>query len=297
MNQSRGRRRCAMSASTNGHGAGSPNSGRSGYRELGASATEALARFITIAVEHGAKTPEGLRVYLYSALSPDSECGREAHHEKWMAKNCLPLGELDRERIADIDRRLGLKLDGSPMAANTPNRIRIIARASVQSAIEAGAIAPDAWPQRSKTRAGRKVARTRRSVDVRSVPRPSAMAEAIDAIVTQQPGSKTYRVMTAVAYYAGLRPSEVVMLRVRSAELPAEGGGRLDVTEADISFDEPGEPEDRAAQRADPAGTRRGAARVGRTEQPHVSRSVAVPNAQQPPSQRFELGTCVASRA
>ncbi len=64
----------------------------------------------------------------------------------------------------------------------------------------------------------------------------------LDAIVTQQPGSKTYRVMTAVACYAGLRPSEVVMLRVRSTELPAEGWGRLDVTEADISFDKPGEP-------------------------------------------------------
>ena len=65
------------------------------------------------------------------------------------------------------------------------------------------------------------------------------MAKAID---TQQPGSKNYRVMTAVAYYAGLRPSEVVMLRVRSTELPADGWGRLEVTEADISFDEPGEP-------------------------------------------------------
>jgi len=204
------------------------------------SATESLARFITIATEHGAKTPEGLRVYLYTALAPGSE--RDAQHEKWMGKNSLTLGDLDRERIADIDRRLGLKLDGSPLAANTTNRIRIIARASVQSAIEAGAVAADAWPQRSKTRARRKVARTKRSVDVRALPSPAAMAEAIDAIVTQQPGSKTYRVMTAVAYYAGLRPSEVVMLRVRSAELPKDGWGRLDVTEADISFDEPGEP-------------------------------------------------------
>jgi integrase len=68
------------------------------------------------------------------------------------------------------------------------------------------------------------------------------MAEAIDAIVTQQPDNETYRVMTAVAYYAGLRPSEVVMLRVRSAELTTDGWGRVDVTEADISFDEPGEP-------------------------------------------------------
>lgn len=206
------------------------------------SATESLARFITIATEHGAKTPEGLRVYLYTALAPDSEGLRDAQHEKWMAKNSLTLGDLDRERIADIDRRLGLKLDGSPMAANTANRIRIVARASVQSAIDAGAVSADAWPQRSKTRARRKVARTKRSVDVRALPSPAAMAAAIDAIVTQQPGSKTYRVMTAVAYYAGLRPSEVVMLRVRSTELPMEGWGRLDVTEADISFDEPGEP-------------------------------------------------------
>ena len=64
-----------------------------------------------------------------------------------MAKHCLTLGELDRERVADIDR---------------------------------------------------KVARTKRNVDVRSLPRPASMAEAIDAIVTQQP-SKTYPAMTAVA--------------------------------------------------------------------------------------------------
>jgi integrase len=51
-----------------------------------------------------------------------------------------------------------------------------------------------------------------------------------------------YQTMTAVAYYAGLRPSEVVMLRARSLHLPAGGWGRLDVVEADVSFDEPGEP-------------------------------------------------------
>jgi hypothetical protein len=139
----------------------------------------------TRAVEHGAKAPEGLRVYLYSALRPDSDGEREARYENWMAKNCLTLGELDRERIAEIDRRLALKLDGSPLAANTANRIRIIARSSVQAAIEAGAIAADAWPQRSKSRGRRKVARIKRSVDVRSLPSPKTMAAAIDAIVTQ----------------------------------------------------------------------------------------------------------------
>jgi integrase len=48
--------------------------------------------------------------------------------------------------------------------------------------------------------------------------------------------------LTAVAFYAGLRPSEVVMLRVRALTLPNDGWGRIDVTEADISIDEPGEP-------------------------------------------------------
>ncbi len=206
------------------------------------SAAEALARFVTIAVRGSATAPEELRVYLYTALTPGSETGWDVGLERWMGKHCLALGELDRERVADIDRKLALKLDGSQMAANTANRIRIVARACVQSAISAGAVTADVWPQRSKSRARRKVARTRRSVDIRTLPGPAVMAAAIDAIVTQQPGSKTYRVMTAVAYYAGLRPSEVVMLRVRSVDLPTNGWGRLDVTEADISFDEPGEP-------------------------------------------------------
>ena len=206
------------------------------------SATEALARFITLAVEPAAKPPDGLRVYLYSALAPGSESARDDRLEKWMVRHCLTVGDLDRDRIAVIDRKLSVKLDGAPMAANTANRIRIVARACVQAAVEAGAVPVDVWPQRSKTRARRKVARTNRSVGVRALPGPAVMAAAIDAIVTHQPGSRAFRVMTAVAYYAGLRPSEVVMLRVRSTVLPNDGWGRLEVTEADISFDEPGEP-------------------------------------------------------
>ncbi len=59
---------------------------------------------------------------------------------------------------------------------------------------------------------------------------------------THQPASEMYRVMTAVAYYGGLRPSEVVMLRVKALGLPTTGWGEISITEADIDFDEPGEP-------------------------------------------------------
>jgi len=51
-----------------------------------------------------------------------------------------------------------------------------------------------------------------------------------------------YRVMTAVLYYGGLRPSEVVMIRRGVLNLPESGWGSIEVIEADISFDEPGDP-------------------------------------------------------
>jgi len=74
------------------------------------------------------------------------------------------------------------------------------------------------------------------------LPDPETMARAIEAIPSHQPSSRTYQVMVAVSYYAGLRPSEVVMLRSRALQLPSEGWGRIDVVEADIDFDVPGEP-------------------------------------------------------
>lgn len=110
------------------------------------------------------------------------------------------------------------------------------------AAAEAGAIPTDPWPKRSRSRARRKVARPKATVGVRSLPDPATMATAIAAMQSLQPGSRAYQAMTAVACSAGLRPSEAVMLRVRSLTLPEEGLGRIDVTEADISFDEPGEP-------------------------------------------------------
>jgi hypothetical protein len=187
-----------------------------------ASAAEALARFVTYAVRTPPSTAD-LRRYLQHAWAPGG-AGGDRDLESWLKRNCLVLAELDRDVVADIDRRLGLRLDGSPLAANTANRIRIVCRACVGAAADAGATPDDPWPPRSRNRTHRKVARKRRTVDVRKFPDPATMAAAIDAIVTHQPGSRVYHVMTAVAYYAGLRPSEVVMLRVRSLALP-EGAG------------------------------------------------------------------------
>ena len=93
--------------------------------------------------------------------------------------------------------------------------------------------------------------------------------------------------MTAVAYYTGLRPSEVVMLRVRPLAVPAQGV-RLEVAEADISFDEPGEP------KTGPRGVPIPPVLVvvlasSRREQPHGFGWSVVPNPQRHSSERVEL--------
>lgn len=205
-----------------------------------ASAVEALARFTWLAMKPKAEVPEDLRRYLIDTLVPDAIHVPET--ERWLDRNCLALADLDRATTAEIARRLSLKLDDEPLAATTANRYRTNAHACVLAAVEAGALQVDPWPKRSKSRARRKVARPKAAVDVRSLPDPATMASAIAAMENLQPGSKVYQAMTAVAYYAGLRPSEVVMLRVSSLTLPRKGWGRIDVTQADISFDEPGEP-------------------------------------------------------
>jgi integrase len=79
-------------------------------------------------------------------------------------------------------------------------------------------------------------------VDVRRLPDASTMAGIIQAMRSHQPGSRTYQLMMSVIYYAGLRPSEVVMPRPRALTLPREGWGEIAVVEADIDWAKPGEP-------------------------------------------------------
>ena len=152
------------------------------------------------------------------------------------------LSSLTRERLADVDARLGVGDKGQLLSRETAGRYRKVARACLRRAVDLEIIPHDPWPPSSKGRSQRKALRATKSIDVRRLPDPATMATAIDAIDSHQPGSKKYRVMTAVAYYAGLRPSEVVMLRPQALTLPEHGWGSIDVAEADVDFDEPGEP-------------------------------------------------------
>jgi integrase len=193
---------------------------------------------------HGAAPAAGLRTHLSAWLRPGEPAPADLDEAsaRWLDQWCLQLGQLNRQVLAVVDQRLGLRADGQPLAPSTAGRYRKVSKACVRRAVELGVLDVDPWPPAPRGRTRRKAARVRRPVNVRALPGPSAMARVIEAIASHQPGSLVYQQMTAVAYYAGLRPSEVVMLRARALHLPVTGWGRIDVTEADVAFDEPGEP-------------------------------------------------------
>lgn len=206
-----------------------------------ASAVEALARFVPLLVDnHAPIPPAGVRPHLVSTLRPGVEPTGPV--EQWLDKWSLQLGQLDRSRLAEVERRLALGDQGQPLAASSAARYRKIARACIRRAVELEILDTDPWPPAPAGRSRRKATRVKRSIDTKVLPDPESMRRALDQMVSHQPASRRYQVMTAVAYYAGLRPSEVVMLTASALDLPATGWGAINVTEADISFDEPGEP-------------------------------------------------------
>ena len=209
-----------------------------------ASQVEGLARFVPLAVPHDApEAPPKLRAYLTTALPPRAELDPLNDSERWLTRWSLPLTELNEERLAVIERRLGIGDAGQPLGPNTAGRYRRIAHTCIKRAVELKQLPADPWPPTPKGRSRRKSQRRRTDVDIRRLPSPAVMAAIIAAIPSHQPGSRKYQVMTAIAYYAGLRPSEVVMLRPRALELPeGQGWGVIHVVEADDGYDEPAEP-------------------------------------------------------
>jgi integrase len=206
------------------------------------SAIEALVRFVSLAVSAQATDPPNeLRSYLRSALRPDREV-EDGECDRWLDAWSVPLSDLTRAFLALVDAELGLGADGQTLAASTAVRFRTVAKSCIRRAVELEVISSDPWPPASRGRSQRKSVKPKRSIDARTLPDPATMARAIEAMRSHQPASRTFQLMTAVAYYAGLRPSEVMMLRGRALHLPRSGWGRIDVVEADVDFDEPGEP-------------------------------------------------------
>lgn len=205
---------------------------------------EEMSRFVPLLVKPPApEPPHDLRLYLKEALRPGAP--EDERIERWMDRWCYSLDQLDRSILAEVDRQLGIGVSGDVLSPTTALRYRKAARSCIRRAVDLDMIERDPWPPPMRGAKNRKVRKKARSkaIDIKRLPDPETMQAALDAMINHHPASLRYHVMTSIMAHAGLRPSEVVMLRPSALVLPdSPGWGAIEVTEADIDFDVSGDP-------------------------------------------------------
>jgi integrase len=174
------------------------------------------------------------------SLTDEAAARLRAETRAWLAPGDAPMPEhlrrwslqletLDAAVCRSADAELTTRQDGRPMAATTASRYRITVRAMLAAAVSAGVLAEMPWPRTSRRRTSQKISTP---VDVRLLPDPSEAVAAIERIVTDQPGSRGYRVLCYLVYLAGLRPGEARALHVEDLTLPPAGWGAIEVHRA-----------------------------------------------------------------
>lgn len=229
-------------------------------------AVEALAYVVPVALHRaapalGARDARALRAYLTTVLPPAAK-GRPVdvfgepyapvrveRFEKFLAEFSPSLDELDRRLLADAEARLAVRADGSPRGSSLARYVKI-GRQCLERAVELELIGANPWPPRPKGHAHRKAVKKAAGrgagprIDVETLPSVAEFVALAEAMVSHQPASRQYRVMCETMFYGGLRPSEVVDLRVEDCRFPAEPGGfgELHVRRAFVGLEEPGDP-------------------------------------------------------
>lgn len=174
---------------------------------------------------------EALRLYVRDTFDPAAQGDDDL--EQALAAWGLKLHELTMEILAEVERKLGIGVQGQTLKHITSARRRKNAHTCIRRAVELGRLESDPWPPTPRGRAQRKSAKSTEQVDVELLPDPKRMATILQGMTSRHSGTLVYQAMSVVMYYAGPRPGEVVMLRRRSLTLPDEGWGRLRVLKAD----------------------------------------------------------------
>ena len=191
------------------------------------STVEALTRAVTLLVPTSAPAPpDGLRQALADHLRPDGD-KLAGTHKKWMHRWSLPLADLDRVRCANLSKALAVGNQGQALSTNTATRYRTVAKAMIHAAVDTGVIDTDPWPLRRRTKKKRANDEVGEPLDPAKFPSPAQFRLAVAAMRSHQPASNGYAILTALVFFAGLRPSEARAVRVSDMTLPEMGWGEL----------------------------------------------------------------------
>ena len=209
----------------------SPNH-RRGIAEALTDATEAMLDSDRPAYPNS-ELRRALRSWAFSARLRD---GREPPGElaavvNWLEGATVPLTALTvpgtgAVRTRALLDRISRKQDGSPAAANTANRKRMVIGNAMQYAVEMHLL-----PINPVTSVKWIKPRTLKTVDPRVVVNPGQARRLLTAIRDLDPWGPRLEAFFGAMYYAALRPEEAVDLRRENLfSLPTEGWGEMLLT-------------------------------------------------------------------
>ena len=192
---------------------------------------ESLVRAVLLAVPENAPTPPPeMQRYVQGrigVIGSEEPIAVDQTLEAWLRSWSLPLVSFDATEMARLHHGLGLKLDGTPMMAETAKRLRGTAKRCLAAAAVEGLIPRLEWPTPPRSR------RSSASVAAAaaSVPIPSfdEMRGIIDGVISHQPSSQGYWILSMVSLVVGSRPSETRTLMIEDFVLPATGPGRVTI--------------------------------------------------------------------
>ncbi len=139
----------------------------------------------------------------------------------WLEHNTVPLSDLsDPDTLRRVLNQLPRKLDGTPAAATVVARKRAVLFNLLGYAVDKKHFAMN--PMATVRWKSPKVAE---AIDRRRVVNPRQAGALIQAVADQGPMGRHLEAFFGCLYYAGLRPSEAVLLTKDELELPDQDGG------------------------------------------------------------------------
>jgi integrase len=181
------------------------------------SAVEAVSRAVMLTLRPKAPAPSTeVREAVRRALA-----GEQVRPEalRWIRRWSLAIGRLDAKRARELHDRLGIGLRGKELAPLTANRFRTTVHAMIVAAVNDRKLAEDPWPERGRSRR-RSSAPMMAPVDADLLPSKDEVLQVIEAMSKRTLTDRRAALGATIALYAGLRPSEILVLRPDDIILP-----------------------------------------------------------------------------